>query len=94
MTKISFGFRQLRICILIMTLISCDEVFSNQLKELYLQGFLPMTGTGWTGGGACLPAVLMALRHVNGRAGLLDEYNLNYSWVDTQVNLFYLRNNK
>ena len=44
-----------------------------------------MTGKGWTGGGACLPAVLMALRHVNERAGLLDDYNVTYTWVDTQV---------
>ena len=60
-------------------------VTSTQLKQLTLQGFLPMSGTSWTGGGACLPAVQMALRHVKERSVLLDGYNLTYSWVDTQV---------
>ena len=58
------------------------------LTELALQGFLPMTGKGWVGGGACLPATLMALRHVNEMPGLLEGYNLTYSWVDTQVSVF------
>ena len=66
--------------------INSKLAFSNQLKELTLQGFLPMTGKGWVGGGACLPATLMALRHVNEKPGLLDDYNLTYTWVDTQVN--------
>ena len=57
----------------------------NDTKDLNLLGFLPMTGQGWAGGGACLPAVLMAVRHVNERPGLLDDYNLTYTWVDTQV---------
>ena len=58
----------------------------NETKRLELLGFLPMTGKGWAGGGACLPAALMATRHVNDRSGLLDGYTLIYSWVDTQVN--------
>ena len=58
------------------------------LKELTLQGFLPMTGEGWVGGGACLPATLMALRHVNEMVGMLEGYNLTYTWVDTQVSYF------
>ena len=61
---------------------------TNELKQLTLQGFLPMTGSGWPGGGACLPAVLMALRDINGRSGLLDGYNLTYTWVDTQVKCY------
>ena len=61
---------------------------SNEPKTLEMLGFLPMTGKGWIGGGACLPATLMALRHVNERQGLLDGYNLSYSWVDTQVIFF------
>ena len=58
---------------------------SNTSKELELMGFLPMEGTGWTGGGACLPATQMAVRHVNEKQGLLDGYNLSYTWTDTQV---------
>ena len=61
---------------------------STELKQLELLGFLPMTGKGWVGGAACLPAVWMALRHVNDRRRLLDGYNLTYSWVDSQVNIF------
>lgn len=59
----------------------------EDVKRLDLMGFLPMTGTGWTGGGACLPAIMMAVKHVNERAGLLDGYNLTYHWVDTQVKI-------
>ena len=44
-----------------------------------------MTGLGWPIGGACLPATLMAVRHVNERAGLLDGYNVTYSWADSRV---------
>ena len=62
-----------------------DVASAAELKPLTLQGFLPMTGSGWPGGGACLPAVMMALRDVNAREGLLDGYNLTYTWVDTQV---------
>lgn len=58
---------------------------SSNLKRLDLLGFLPMSGSGWTGGAACLPAALMATRHVNEKHGLLDGYNLTYNWVDTQV---------
>ena len=58
---------------------------ASDSHPLNLMGFLPMTGTGWAGGGACLPASLMAVRHVNERPGLLDGYNLTYTWVDTQV---------
>ena len=58
---------------------------ANDIKPLPLQGLQPMSGTGWTGGAGCLPAALMALRHVNERSDILDGYNLTYSWVDTQV---------
>ena len=74
----------LQICIFIYKL-TVMAAYTDMVKTLTLHGFLPMTGKGWTGGGACLPAVLMALRHVNERPGLLDGYNLTYSWVDTQV---------
>ena len=57
----------------------------EKLRDIRLQGFLPMTGTGWPIGGACLPATLMAVRHVNDRAGLLDGYNITYSWADSKV---------
>ena len=56
-------------------------------KQLHLQGLQPMSGKAWVGGAACVPAALLALRHVNEKSGLLDGYNLTYSWVDTQVHI-------
>ena len=58
---------------------------SNDSKTLNVLGFLPMSGSGWTGGAMCLPAALMATRHVNEREDLLAGYNLTYTWVDSQV---------
>ena len=63
---------------------------SGELRDIRLQGFLPMTGVGWPAGGACLPATLMAVRHVNGRAGLLDGYSVTYSWADSRVMLIII----
>ena len=65
--------------------ITATYVIGEAKKTLHLQGFLPMTGTGWISGGACIPAVLMALRDVNNHPGLLTGYNLSYSLADTQV---------
>ena len=62
----------------------------EKLRDIRLQGFLPMTGTGWPIGGACLPATLLAVRQVNEREGLLDGYNISYSWADTEVSLMLL----
>ena len=53
--------------------------------ELVLQGFLSMTGEGWPGGGAGLPAAMVALRHVQEYPGLLDDYNLTFNWEDSEV---------
>ena len=66
-------------------------VHSSDSKPLFVQGMQPMTGTGWTGGAGCLPAALMAVRHVNEKPGLLDDYNLTYVWADTQVLFAFLR---
>ena len=57
----------------------------EKIRDIRLQAFLPMTGTGWPIGGACLPAHLLAVRQVNEREGLLDGYNISYSWADTKV---------
>lgn len=55
------------------------------VKEIHLMGLIPMTGDMWPGGGACLPATEMALRHVNAREDILSDYKLNLIWRDTQV---------
>ena len=59
--------------------------FSNQAKNLTLQVFLPMTGGGWNSGGACMPAVTMATRHINERKDILGGYNLTVTLLDSQV---------
>ena len=76
-------FHFISVCYISINLIVVAE--TEKPKKLSLLGLLPMTGSGWTGGGACLPAVQMALRHVNQRSGLLDDYSLTYSWADSQV---------
>ena len=70
---------------LYITFFKLTVVQPSDVKSLNVLGFLPMSGSGWTGGAMCLPAALMAARHVNEREGLLDGYNLTYTWVDSQV---------
>ena len=85
MSEITLKVWNLQFLFLVITWHSFTAVFSNELRSLVLQGMQPMTGTGWTGGAGCLPAALMAVRHINEKADLLDGYNLTYNWVDTQV---------
>ena len=80
-----FITNQLRTVTIILNAITLNNAISKSEKDLHLQGLLPMTGTGWNAGGACVPAVLMAMRDVNKEQGLLVGYNLTYSWVDSQV---------
>ncbi|KAH3775305.1 hypothetical protein DPMN_176706 [Dreissena polymorpha] len=54
-------------------------------RELRLLGMLPMTGTAWPGGSACLVPVQMALADVNAYPNLLHGYNLTYEYIDTMV---------
>ena len=50
---------------------------------LYLGAFFPLGG-GWDGSGV-IPAVEMALDHVNARHDILPGYELMMVWKDTQV---------
>ena len=54
-------------------------------KQLNIMGLLPISGEKWSGGGACLTAAQMALRHVNERSDVLKEYYLDLHWRDGQV---------
>ena len=54
-------------------------------KALNIMGLLPMSGEKWSGGGACLTAAEMALRHVNGRSDVLKDFYLDLHWRDGQV---------
>ncbi|CAH1272386.1 GABBR1 [Branchiostoma lanceolatum] len=54
--------------------------------DLYIGGIFPMTGGGWSGGQACLPAALMALHDVNHREDILPGYHLNMIHNDSECN--------
>ena len=56
------------------------------LKKIFIGGLFPMNGTtGWLGGQGCLPAALMALRDVNSDRNLLNGYELDLKWNNSQV---------
>ena len=56
---------------------------------LYLGGYFSLGGI-WDGSGI-LPAVEMALEHINERTDILAEYELKMIWNDTQVSRLRLR---
>ena len=71
----------------------CAVIVANvqaAVKDLNLMGFIPMTGENWPGGGACLPAIEMAIRHVNARSDILEAYKLNLIWKDSKVILHFI----
>ena len=61
------------------------SVIHASLKRLNIMGLLPISGEKWSGGGACLTAAQMALRHVNQRTDVLKDYYLDLHWRDGQV---------
>lgn len=58
--------------------------------ELNIMGLFSITGENWPGGGACLTAAEMALRHVNARDDLFPKFRLNLIWRDGKVGTFEL----
>ena len=79
------GFTMKIVCLLIWV-VQVRFVFSEK-KQLNLMGLLPMTGNLFRGGKACLLAANLALRHVNARDDVLDEFKLNLIWRDTKVTM-------
>ncbi len=70
-----------------MPMMTSDESDNNVNKiPLYLGGFFSLGGV-WDGSGI-LPAVEMALDHINERQDVLPEYELRMVWNDTQVNKY------
>ena len=76
--------------VFIIIISSCVSGSDAKKSPLRLLGFLPFSGEGWIGGAACLPAVTMAINDISEYNGLLDDYNLTYYWIDTQVCSFSL----
>ena len=58
---------------------------SEEPKDVFIMGLLPMGGTGWPAGGALLLAANMALEHINNRTDVLNGYNLKLIVGDSQV---------
>ena len=69
----------------ILTIVLLAFPSSHGDKVLNLMGFLPMTGDVLPCGGACLPALEMAVSHINARDDILPGYRLNLVWEDTKV---------
>ncbi|XP_072015066.1 gamma-aminobutyric acid type B receptor subunit 1-like [Amphiura filiformis] len=59
-----------------------DDITSNGKIPIYLGGFFSHTGV-WDSSGI-LPAVEMALEHINARSDILPKYDLKMVWNDTQ----------
>ena len=53
---------------------------------LYIGAFYEGPGGGWDGSG-CVPAIEMAIEHVNARSDILAEYELRAIWGDTMVSV-------
>ncbi|XP_052793022.1 gamma-aminobutyric acid type B receptor subunit 1-like [Mya arenaria] len=74
---------QFRFALLFVLILTESVTSISGLRELRLLGQLPMTGTAWTGGMACLPPLKMAIEDVNARPGILDGYKLTYEYIDS-----------
>ncbi|XP_060583730.1 gamma-aminobutyric acid type B receptor subunit 1-like [Ruditapes philippinarum] len=57
----------------------------TESKELRFLGLLPMSG-GWSGGRPCLQAINMAVKHVNAREDILQNYEIDFDYIDTKCN--------
>lgn len=58
---------------------------AESAKILNIAGFLPMSGTTWNGGKACLTGIEMAFEHIHARQDILVGYEINFMWDDTKV---------
>ena len=76
-----------------------DEGKCDSCKKLYIAGLFPMSDDDHTynrrsGGGhaqigqGVLPAVILALRHINDDRSILTGYKLIMEWRDTKVSCF------
>ena len=59
----------------------------HEKKTLTILGLFPMRGQ-WSGGKAMLPAVRLALEHINSRQDVLQDYKLDLVWGDTAVSIW------
>ena len=80
--------RLLFLCVVFMRRVKCSTTLNDtDIPQLRLLGLLPTSGVGWIGGRACLTPILMALEDLEARTDLLPDYELNYSWIDSQVTI-------
>ncbi len=54
-------------------------------KDIFIGGFYPLSGPFSDWGQGCLPAAELAVKHINDRSDVLEDYQLNLVNMDTQV---------
>ena len=69
----------------ILLLVKPYTCISEEAKDVYIMGLLPMGGTAWPAGEALLLAANMALEHINNSTDVLNGYNLRLIVEDTKV---------
>lgn len=71
-----------------------SEEATDNRTTLYLLGLFPFSDP-WPGGETMLPAVQIAIEHINNRSDILPGYRLALIWEDTEVRIHpYLKSKK
>ena len=70
-----------------LTTASVKNADVSSKKNLYIGGFfgVNITEAGAWSSAALIPALEMALDHVNNDSNILADYQLNYEWRDSKV---------
>ncbi len=59
---------------------------ASRVKDVYFAGFFPMLGNEKSIGGGIMPAIDLAIRHINESPDILPDYKLHMLWNDTECN--------
>jgi Spy/CpxP family protein refolding chaperone len=57
------------------------------VKDVYFAGFFPMRGNEKKIGDGIMPAIDLAIRHINESPDILPDYKLHMIWNDTEVGI-------
>ena len=68
---------------------SLDRNSATEKIQLFISAYYEGPGGSWDGSG-CIPAIEMALDHINAREDVLAEYELQAIWDDSKVKEYYL----
>ena len=76
-------------CVLLASTTKCDN--STSKIDLYIGGFFGVNiKDGAWSSAALIPALEMALDHVNNDSNILVDYRLKYVWRDSKVSTLYI----